>query len=119
MVGGNMANQLLPQAMIERVARRFKVLSEPVRLHLLNLLQLHQEMSVQEIVEATGLRQANVSKHLNLMAREGILKRRKEGLNVFYSINDPSIQGLCLLVCSRIREETATEHELLNRSAES
>ncbi len=108
--------KLLPETLIERVAQRFKVLSEPVRLQLLNLLQVEGELSVQEIVEATGLRQANVSKHLNLMAREGLLARRKEGLNVYYSINDPSIEGLCLLVCNRIREEAIRESEELSRS---
>ncbi len=111
-----MANQLLPEGLIERVARRFKVLSEPVRLQLLNLLQVEGPLSVQEIVEATGLRQANVSKHLSLMAREGILARKKEGLHVYYSINDPSIEGLCLLVCNRIREETIREHNQLIQS---
>jgi signal transduction histidine kinase len=63
-------SQLLPDALIEQVAQRFKLLSEPMRLQLLNLLQVHEEMSVQEVVEATGHRQANVSKHLGLMARE-------------------------------------------------
>lgn len=92
--------------MIEQVARRFKLLSEPVRLELLNQLQVRGALSVQELVEATGHQQANVSKHLLLMAREGLLSRRKEGLNVYYDIEDPTVSGLCVLVCSRIRQES-------------
>ena len=90
---------------MERVAQRFKVLSEPVRLMLLNQLQVHTEMAVQELVETTGQRQANVSKHLALMTREGLLNRRKDGLNVYYSIADPSLAQLCELVCTQLRTE--------------
>lgn len=100
--------------MIERVAQRFKVLSEPVRLELLDTLARNQEMSVQELVDATGHRQANVSKHLNLMAREGLLSRRKEGLYVYYAIDDPSIQGLCFLVTTRLKQEVQEEHRTLS-----
>ncbi len=99
-----MAKELVPPSMIEMAARRFKLLSEPVRLELLNRLQVSGEMNVQELVEATGYQQANVSKHLLLMAREGVLSRRKEGLNVYYGIEDPSISGLCMLVCGQLRQ---------------
>ena len=104
-----MATELLPKPFIERVSQRFKLLSEPVRLELLNLLQLHGEMTVQELVDASGQSQANASKHLLLMARKGILHRRKEGLNVYYAIKDPTIQSLCLLVCTQLRQEMAVE----------
>ncbi len=104
-----MATELLPPALLDRVADRFKLLSEPVRLSLLNQLQVHRELNVQELVEATGQSQANVSKHLLLMARSGLLHRRKDGLNVFYSIKDPTIQSLCLLVCTQLRQEAVPE----------
>ena len=100
-----MANKLVPSERLEEAANRFKLLSETVRLELLNQLQQHGEMTVSELVEATGHRQANVSKHLGMMAREGLLARRKEGLYVHYSINDPTISALCMLVCGRLREE--------------
>lgn len=108
--------QLLPKQMIEQVAQRFKLLSEPVRLELLNQLQVNGEMAVQELVEATGHRQANVSKHLGLMAREGLLDRRKEGLYAYYSISDPTLSALCMLVCGRLREE-ATEESMPTEEA--
>lgn len=103
------SKELLPPLLTDRVARRFKVLSEPVRLQLLSVLFAEGEMTVQELVEASGRHQANVSKHLNLMAKEGILSRQKEGLFVYYSIQDSTIQGLCLLVSGRIRQELEQE----------
>lgn len=100
-----MATHLVPEEQIERTAQRFKALSEPVRLELLNVLQQHGEMTVSELVDATDHRQANVSKHLGLMAREGLLTRRKDGLYVYYSIEDPTLSALCMLVTGRLRDE--------------
>ena len=94
--------QLLPKGMLLQVAERFRLLGEPVRLEMLNLLHVNGEMNVQDLVIATGQRQANVSKHLNLLSAAGMVSRRKEGLYVYYSINDPSLSGLCLLVCGQI-----------------
>ena len=100
-----MSTQLMSESLLEKIAQRFKALSDPLRLRLLNQLMLNGEMCVMDLVEATGQQQANVSKHLSVMSREGILHRRKQGLKVYYSIDDPSIHGLCLLVCGRLREE--------------
>ncbi len=109
-----MKREMVPEGLMERVARRFKLLSEPVRLDLLNQLQAQGEMSVQELVAATGHMQANVSKHLGLLAREGLLARRKEGLNVYYSIADPTLSALCTLVCGQIRQEAFETRERTN-----
>lgn len=87
---------------LEYVASRFKVLGEPMRLRILHTLQ-EGERTVTQIVEATGASQANVSKHLGILSRAGMVGRRKEGLNVFYSITDPVIFELCDLVCNRLR----------------
>lgn len=88
---------------LDLMAGRFKILSEPMRLKILNSLH-DNEMNVQQIVETTGANQANVSKHLGIMFDAGILKRRKEGLNSFYSIADESIFKLCDLVCGGIEK---------------
>jgi len=106
-----MSKQILPKPLLGRVAQRFKILSEPSRLELLNLLVVNEQMNVMQLVEATGQRQANVSKHLNLMAREGILTRKKEGLNVYYRVSDPTIHGICMIVCERLKEEMDIQQE--------
>ena len=111
----DMKKRMVPRDMLRRAADRFKLLGEPVRLEILSLLQAHGELNVQEIVEATGQGQANVSKHLGLMAREGLVRRRQEGLYAFYSIDDPSLSGICLLVCGQLRSEA--EADVDERSA--
>ena len=107
------SRELIPSVLVDRVARRFKVLSEPARLVLLNILHDQGEMTVQELVEISGLNQANVSKHLNLMAKEGMLSRNKEGLHVYYAIQDATIHGLCMLVSGRIRQEIEKQQRVL------
>ena len=112
-----MASQLIPKELLERVAQRFKTLSEPIRLQLLDQMMVNgDEMSVMQLVEGTGQQQANVSKHLTLMAREGILVRRKEGQKVYYQINDPSIHGICTLVCGRLQEEVNSNQKIIEKT---
>ena len=89
---------------IELVARRFAVLSEPMRLRLVHAL-FAGEKSVNELVEAVGGTQANVSRHLQTLTPAHVLARRKEGLQVFYSIADPSIYKLCELVCGSLEKQ--------------
>jgi DNA-binding transcriptional ArsR family regulator len=84
------------------IAGRFKLLAEPMRLRILHTLQ-RGERTVTEIIDATGATQANVSKHLAVLARAEMVGRRKEGLYVFYAITDPVIFELCDLVCNRMR----------------
>lgn len=73
-----------------------------MRLRILHSLQTG-ERTVTAIIEATGASQANVSKHLGLLSRADMVGRRKEGLNVFYSISDPVIFELCDLACNKMR----------------
>lgn len=100
------AAQPLPPGALDLVAARFKMLAEPMRLRLLHELR-GGEKTVTELVEATGAGQANVSKHLGLLADAGMVSRRKEGLNVNYFITDDSLFELCDLVCGRLQKELA------------
>ena len=100
------AVKALPPGALELVAARFRMLAEPMRLRLLNELR-GGEKTVTELVEATGAGQANVSKHLALLAQAGMVSRRKDGLNVNYFITDQSLFELCDLVCGRIQQELA------------
>ena len=89
---------------LELVAARFKLLAEPMRLRLLQALH-DSELNVTQLVEASGATQANVSKHLGLLCDAGILRRRKDGLHVFYAIADRMVFDLCSLVCSRLQAD--------------
>lgn len=86
---------------IQFVADRFKVMSDPMRLQILNSLQ-DGELSVTQIVEETGASQPNVSKHLKTLQQAGLVARRQEGNSVFYSIADESIFALCEIVCNAV-----------------
>lgn len=88
---------------LELIAARFKLLAEPARLKLLMNLQTGRK-TVSELVEASGLSQPNVSRHVAKLADGGILNRKKEGLNVYYGIADPSIYQLCQGVCGNLKK---------------
>lgn len=94
------SRRLSPQA-VELIAARFKVLSEPARLRLIMALE-HGERNVTQLVEKTGVAQANVSRHLQALARAGIVARRKEGNQAYYHIDDPTIFELCRHVCGSL-----------------
>lgn len=101
----NDTTPLVPMPLLEQASRRFKLLGDVSRLAILNLLHTHGELSVQALVDGTGQSQPNVSRHLGLMAREGMVERRREGMNVYYRISDPSLSGICLLICGQLRNE--------------
>ena len=82
----------LTPELLELIAERFKALAEPARLKILNSLR-DGEKSVSQLMEATGLGQANVSKHLQLLHGLGFVDRRKEGLYVHYSLASRCIDG--------------------------
>lgn len=93
---------------LDLVARRFAVLAEPMRLRLIQAL-FDGERNVTELVEATGGTQANVSRHLQTLTAAHILGRRKEGLQVFYHIADPTIPKLCDLVCGSLEKSLSRQ----------
>ncbi|NEO27648.1 MAG: helix-turn-helix transcriptional regulator [Kamptonema sp. SIO4C4] len=91
----------ISQEVVQQLAEYFGILSEPMRLRILNLLR-DGEKCVQELVEATQTSQANVSKHLKVMLQAGVLSRRSEGTSAYYRVEDPLIFDLCNLVCNRL-----------------
>lgn len=100
-----MATTLIPREQLEQVAHRFRILGEPTRLELLNLLHSADEENVQSLVATTGQSQANVSKHLRLLMEEGLVARRQDGPFAYYRIDDPMLAALCLLVCGPLAPE--------------
>lgn len=93
----------ISQEVVCSVAEYFSILGEPMRLRILNLLR-GGEKCVQDLVLATSTSQANVSKHLKVMLRAGILQRRTEGTSAYYSVSDELIFDLCGLVCDRMAQ---------------
>ncbi len=85
---------------------------DPSRLRILNLL-MQGESSVQDLVEATGFEQPNVSRHLSMMRREGIVERRADGNRALYSILDPTVMQLCEIVCGGLAGQLTERLEAL------
>ena len=76
------------------------------------------EKSVNALVEETGGTQANVSRHLQTLTQAHVLSRRKEGLQVFYTISDPTIFKLCDLVCGSVEKQLSRQVEAFSGSAD-
>lgn len=93
---------------LELVAARFRLLGDASRLRLLRAL-MQGEHSVQELVEACHLSQTNVSRHLGLMRREGVVTRRAEGNRAVYRIADPTLRRLCRTVCGGLSLQMAED----------
>lgn len=91
-------------ALFIMVADRFKALAEPARLSILHAMR-RGERTVSQLVEETGLSQANVSKHLRLLHAHGFVKRRKNSQFVHYSASDRAVFKLCDAMCDHIEAE--------------
>jgi DNA-binding transcriptional ArsR family regulator len=102
----------LPDDLAELIARRFRVLGEPMRVRLLDRLR-EGEATVGELSEALSTSQQNVSKHLSVLADAGILGRRKQGNHVYYRIVDEGIFALCEEVCGSVQQQLRTLNELV------
>ncbi|MDX2043032.1 MAG: metalloregulator ArsR/SmtB family transcription factor [Acidobacteriota bacterium] len=100
---GKKKRQSLSLEALQLVAARFKVLSDPMRLRILQLLQ-DGEASVTMITASVESTQPNVSKHLKIMQEAGLVARRQDGNTVYYSISDPTVFDLCEVVCSSLQE---------------
>jgi DNA-binding transcriptional ArsR family regulator len=103
-----MAN--LPDQALEQVAHYFQALAEPTRLKILNELR-QGERNVGELAQACACTLANVSKHLSLLAKHGLVTRQSRGTSVYYRISDESIYELCDLVCGNILRQLDKQNE--------
>lgn len=100
----------LPEPLVEVIARRFRLIGEPMRIRLLDRLRAG-EASVNDLSAAVGASQQNVSKHLAVLLEAGIVGRRKQGNQALYAIADESIFSLCEQVCGGLERQL----EELNR----
>lgn len=95
------------------VAGYFAILAEPARLKIMHAI-CGGERTVNQIVSDTGVAQTNVSRHLGLMYRSGVVERRREGNQVYYRVCDETMPELCRAVCASIAK-TMDERRPLRR----
>ena len=104
--------QDLTDQALTQVAQYFSALAEPTRLRLLNSLR-EGEKNVGDLAIICGCSQANVSRHLSMLAKHGLIQREARGNTAFYSIADPSVYALCDLVCGNVSRQLLAQAQLL------
>lgn len=109
----------LPKEALEQVAAYFQALSEPTRLHILSLLR-SGERNVGELAQLCEYTSANISRHLAILSKHGLVAKDNRGTNVYYRIADESVYALCDLVCGSIArqfEQAARDRQAFVQSA--
>lgn len=84
----------LPDQVVEHVAHRLLTLGQPVRIRILQRLRVEREMNVQALADVLDTTQQNVSRHLGLLYRDGIVDRRQDGRVVWYWLTDQAAMQL-------------------------
>lgn len=108
-----MSSKPLEPETLDAVADRFKVLAEPARLSILNALR-QTPLSVTMLIEETGLSQANLSKHLQILFAHGFVKRQRSGSWVYYELADASIFQLCDIMCRQLKQRVAVRRHAVH-----
>ena len=98
--------------LLQRIAEVLKAMADPTRLKILHSLQ-QGERCVSDILEVVGGSQANVSKHLSVLKRAGLVESRRDGLNVFYEISDEGVFTICRNVCDSLEIRIDREHKTI------
>ncbi len=109
-----MTRPLPAEELLDKISDVLKAMADPTRLRILHTLQ-DGELCVSDILARVGGSQANVSKHLSVLKRAGLVDCRREGLNVLYRIADDSVFEICRTVCDSLVERFEREHEALLR----
>ena len=102
----------LPADLVDLIAERFRALSEPTRIKLLDRLR-EGEARVLDLTEAIGSTEQNVSKHLGVLLQAGIVGRRKVGNYAYYAIADEGVFALCEDVCGSLAEQLESLREVV------
>ncbi len=98
--------------LLYKIADVLKAMADPTRLKILHSLQ-DGERCVSDILEVVGGSQANVSKHLSVLKRAGLVDCRRDGLNVFYRIIDEGVFSICRSVCDSLEFRVDREHQTI------
>ena len=105
----------LSDELADVIASRFRLLAEPMRVRILSQLR-EGEASVGTLVSKLGTTQQNVSRHLSILHREGVLGRRKDGNRAVYWIADESVLELCEHVCGGVERRASELRRLVAAS---
>jgi DNA-binding transcriptional ArsR family regulator len=107
----------LPEPLVERIAARFRVLGEPMRIRLLEELR-NGDRTLEQLAASAETTQPTAAKHLDALHGAGIVGKRTDGDQVVYSIADPTVFALCETVCGGLARQFAELDELLGATVE-
>ena len=96
--------------LLDRIAQRLKAMGNAKRLRILHTLE-EGEQSVKQLVAIVGDSQANVSKHLNVLRTADLVKRRRDGVTVYYRMSDREVLAICHTVCDSLHLQAHQELE--------
>lgn len=98
--------------LFELQAEVVKTIASPKRIEIIDALK-GGEKTVSDLVDILGVPKANVSQHLAVMRHKGILKSRRKGVNVYYSISSPKVIKACTLMKEVLTEQMRERHRLV------
>jgi len=101
MVGMPLSEPQHLHALLDEASKIFALLSAPMRLRILSSL-CHGEKNVGQLLAAVQTTQPNISQHLNMLYRAGLVRKRREGVQIFYATADEHIVQICQTMCDRV-----------------
>ncbi|MBI2413807.1 MAG: winged helix-turn-helix transcriptional regulator [Deltaproteobacteria bacterium] len=104
----------MKKEIFELQAEICKTLSNPKRLEIIAALK-DGELSVGDLVDRLGITKANVSQHLAVLRQRKVVATRREGVNIYYRINNPKIIEACALMKAVLMEQLADGEKLARR----
>ena len=93
-----------PKQTMDQIAELFKGFADSTRVHILSLLMLHQELCVNDIAEAVELSQSAISHQLRILKQMHLIKYRREGKNLLYSLADDHVQTILQMGLEHVLE---------------
>lgn len=106
---GDMRQKMPTQTELERTAELFKVLGDPTRMQILTALFTEEEMCVCDISDLLGMSQSAISHQLRLLRTTHLVKNRREGKSIFYSLDDTHVGTIIAQGLEHIRHSDQTE----------
>ena len=95
---------ILPKQTMDQIAELFKGFADSTRVHILSLLMLHQELCVNDIAEAVELSQSAISHQLRILKQMHLIKYRREGKNLLYSLADDHVKTILQMGLEHVLE---------------
>lgn len=99
------------ELVFESVAELFAVLSTPIRLRIISAV-CNGEKNVTELLSEIDTTQPNMSQHLGMLYRSGVLAKRREGTQMFYRLQSERVATLCRAVCTQVAIELDSEAKI-------